>query len=105
MKIITDPKQSKFRGLQAFGTVLSAVGLIIIVVTLFSFVIKIIPADGVRSNPTATAGLIATYSIYVLSAIPMLIVGQVLHWLVAMWKSGEERNLLLRKLTGQIEHN
>jgi len=98
LRIFTHPQDSDFKLLKMTGTLLVAVGLILIVFAFYTVIASFFMIQGISAGPVWTL-----FSL--LYALPILVAGHFLHWLVAMWEARQESIKVLQELRGDLQYN
>ena len=93
MKIqdIPIPENTRFKTFQVLGTILTVIGLLILAVYLALFIYSFLPDGAVKVSLTGPTVAMAW-------SISFIVVGQLMHWLVAMWEGQNQIIQLLKEL-------
>lgn len=94
MKLLTDPRGTGFRFLRLAGTFFTYFGMLVVVLTLLGVLVSFFP--GVRLPVVRLLPLVS-----LVYAVPLVVTGHLLHWLVAIWEAREKTNALLEELGGR----
>lgn len=91
MKVLTNPGGTGFRFLRLAGNLFIYLGLLLVVLTLAGALLSFVP--DVRLPVVRLLPLVS-----LVYAIPLIVAGHLLHWVVAISDSHEKTNALLEEL-------
>ena len=100
LKIIIKPEESDFRLLKLIGTIAIFLGLAVFAFGLFSYVYDQFLQSGRGLRLSATGFFLVAWWV-----VPLVLVGHLMHWIVAIWESRSETNRLLVEINSSQQHS
>jgi len=90
-KEITIPNSTRFNTLHVLGKIFTVIGLLIVAVYIALFIFSLFPEGRERVSLNAPTIVMAW-------SLSFIVVGQLMHWLVAMWEGQNQIIQLLKEL-------